>query len=151
MPGMPVLPPGGLTPASAYDIEGQAVQELPAVILAPVIDPVTGDFGSIFRSARLADAFAIEALRVQRGSGASVRDLGNRYAEITHVEDGIAELVESMTFEAFRDAEQAGVAQLVAVTVGPDPVDPSQTATVVEFRDLLAPPGSPTRRLVFSP
>jgi hypothetical protein len=148
---MPSLPPGGLTPASAYDIQGQAEQAQPAAILAPVIDPVTGDFGSVFRSASLADAFAVEALRVQRGSGASVRDLGNRFSEITHVEDGITELIESMALEAFGDAERAGVAQLVAVTVEADRVDPSQTSTVVDFRDLLAPPGRQQRRLVLSP
>ncbi len=98
----------------------------------------------------LADAFAIEALRVQRGTGAAVRDLGNRYREVTHVEDDSPEIIESMTAEAFEAAESAGVARLVAVTAEKDAGDPSQISTTIEYRDLLAPPGSAPRRLVFS-
>jgi hypothetical protein len=146
---MPFIPPAGLSPASAPSVEDIARQVPPPAILADKIDPLTGDFASLFVGRSLADAFAIEALRVQRATGAAVRDLGNRFREITHVEDDAPELVESMAFEAFRDAENAGVARLVQVTVATDPGDPAQLATVVEYRDLLAPPDSAPRRLVF--
>lgn len=145
MVGMPI-PPGGLYAADDDDVPARA----PVAMLAPRINPLTGDFESLFRGRPLADAFAIEAIRVQRGTGAAVRGLGNRYREITHVEDDSPEIIESMTFEAFEAAEAAGVARLVSVTAQVDDGDPSQLSTVIEYRDLLAPQGAPTRRLVFS-
>lgn len=144
------IPPGGLSPVSESDAVDFTPQEPPPAILADRINPLTGDFESLFRGRPLADAFAIEALRVQRGTGAAARELGNRYRELTHVEDEAVEIVESMTAEAFTDAEAAGVARLERVTVGVDEADPSQVSTVVEFRDLLAPADAAPRRLVFS-
>lgn len=147
---MPSLPPASTSAASAYELLEITEQKAPPVILADAIDPTTGDFSSLIESASLADAFAIEAIRVQRGSGASVRDTGNRYREITHVESNAAEVVGSMTREAFADAERAGVAELVDVSIEPDAADPSELNTVIEYRDLLAPRDAPTRRLIFS-
>jgi hypothetical protein len=148
---MPYLPPGGLSPASAFDVEGQAEQAAPPAILAPMIDPTTGQFESVFRSRPLADAFAIEAIRVERGSGASVRDLGQRYRELRNVEDGMTEMLESYTREAFAAAEAAGVARLVGVLVEVDAVDPAQVSMTAEYRDGLALPEAPSRQLVFKP
>lgn len=127
-----------------------APQVPPPAILADRIDPATGDFESLFLGRPLADAFAIEALRVQRATGAAVRELGNRYRELTHVEDETVELIESMTNEAFADAEAAGVARLVQVRVEVDESDPAQTSTTIEYRDLLAPVELAQRRLVFA-
>jgi hypothetical protein len=146
---MPSMPPGGLSPASSPETAELGRQEPPPAILADRINPLTGDFESLFLGRSLADAFAIEALRVQRATGAAVRDLGNRFREITHVEDDAPELIESMAREAFGDAENAGVARLVQVTVETDPGDPAQLSTVIEYRDLLAPPDLAPRRLVF--
>jgi hypothetical protein len=145
---MPSLPPASTSPASAFELLAIAEQKAPPVILADAIDPVTGDYASLTESANLADAFAIEAILVQRGTGAAVRDTGQRYREITHVETNAAELVESMTREAFADAERAGVAELVEVTIEPDEIDGGQLNTVIEYRDLLAPREAPTRRLI---
>ena len=142
-------PPAGLSPASDPVIDDLAVQEPPPAILADRINPVTGDFESLFLGRPLADACAIEALRGQRGTGAAVRDLGNRFRELTHVEDDAPELIESMTLEAFAAAEQAGVARLAQVLVSVDPVDPSQLETTVEYRALLEPRETAVRRLVF--
>jgi hypothetical protein len=41
------------------------------------------------------------------------------------------------------------VLRLTRVAVAVDPVDPAQTSTVIEFRDLLAPAETSERRLVF--
>jgi hypothetical protein len=144
------IPPGGLSPASDSDAVDFMPQEPPPAILADRINPVTGDFESLFVGRPLAEAFAIEALRVQRGTGAAVRELGNRFREITHVEDQAVEIIESMAAEAFAAAEAAGVARLERVTVAVDPSDPSQLETTVEYRDLLAPADAAPRRLVFS-
>jgi len=146
---MPSIPPAGTSPASAYDVQAFAVQLTPPAILADRIDPITGDFASLLEGRPLADAFAIEALLVQRGTGAAVMDTGNRFRELSHVEDDAIELVESMTREAFTDAELAGVARLVAVSVAVDDSDPAQLNTLLEYRDLLGPTDEPVRRLVF--
>ena len=147
---MPSLPPASTSPASAFELVDIAEQRAPPLILADAIDPVSGDYSSLTRSANLADAFALEALRVQRGTGAAVRDTGHRFREITHVESNAAEVVLSMTQQAFEDAERAGVASLVDVTIEADEADGSQLNTVIEYRDLLAPRDGPTRRLIFS-
>jgi len=146
---MPTAPPAGLSPASDPVVDDLGTQAPPPAILADRINPVTGDFESLFRGRPLADAFAIEALRVQRGTGAAVRDLGNRFRELTHVEDDAPELIESMTAEAFAAAEQAGVARLMQVVVAADPVDPAQLETRIEYRALLEPGEAALRRLVF--
>jgi len=146
---MPLIPPAGVSPASSPELGAIARQEPPTAILADRIDPYTGDFASLFASRPLADAFAIEALTVQRGTGAAVRDLGNRFREVSHVEPASIQIIESMVGEAFAAAEQAGVARLTRVAVEVDDTDPAQLATVIEYRDLLAPPETAGRRLVF--
>jgi len=147
---MPSIPPAGISPAAAYGIIGYAVQEPPPAILADKIDPYTGDFETLLEGRGLADAFAIEAIRIQRGTGAAVRDVGNRYRQVSHVEDGNALVIESMTREAFEAAEQAGLVRVVSVRTEPDEADPGQLNTLIEYRDLLAPKAEPTRRLVFA-
>jgi hypothetical protein len=147
---MPSLPPASTSPASAFEIADIIEQKAPPVILADMIDPVTGDFASLTRGRPLADAFAIEALRVQRGTGAAVRDSGNRFREVRNVESNAVEVIESMAREAFTDAERAGVAELSDVSVEVDELDTAQVNTVIEYRDLLAPRDDQTRRLIFS-
>jgi hypothetical protein len=146
---MPSLPPASTSPASAFELTEIIEQKAPPLILADMIDPVTGDFASLTRGRPLADAFAIEALRVQRGTGAAVRDTGNRYRELRNVESNAVEVIDSMTREAFEDAARAGVAELVEVSVEVDADDPAQVNTVIEYRDLLAPRDRQTRRLIF--
>lgn len=149
MAGMTALPPAGFSPASTFDEPPYRLREAPPVILADAIDPETGELLSLTRGARLADAFAVQAMRVQRGTGACVQSLGNRYREIELVQDGIQQIIDSMTREAFAAAEDAGVARLERVQVEVDASDPSQTSTVIEYRDLLAPRDRAVRRLVF--
>lgn len=147
---MPGIPPAGTSPASAFEVLSYAPPGEPPLILADKIDPLTGDLASLLEGADLATAFAIEAMRIQRWTGAAVRDTGNRYHELTHVEAETAALIEGMTFEAFEDAARAGIAELVSVEAEVDDVDGSQTHTVVEYRDLLAAPEAPTTRMIFT-
>ena len=147
---MPYLPPGGVSPASAFDVEGVAEQPKPPAILAPWINPTTGEIESLVRSRPVADSMAIEAIRIERGSGASVRDLGHRYREIRNVEDGIAELVESTSREAFAAGEASGAVRLERVTATVDDGDSAQVNVVLEYRDRLAPSSKPLGRLAFT-
>jgi hypothetical protein len=143
------VPPAGTTPASAFEVIGHAVQEPPPAILADKIDPLSGEYESLLEGRGLADAFAIEALRIQRATGAAAREVGNRFRELTHVDDDSAEKLESMTREAFAPGEEAGVLQLETVSAEPDESDPSQLNALIEYRDLLAPADTAKRRLVF--
>ena len=143
-------PPASTSPASAYELAEIIARKAPPVILADKIDPVTGEFESLVEGRGLADAFAIEAIRVQRGTGASVRDTGNRFRRLRHIESNAPELIESMVREAFADGERAGVVQLVNVTVERDADDSAQVNTVIEYRDLLAPRDDQMRRLIFT-
>jgi hypothetical protein len=147
---MPSSPPAGTSPASAYDIQGIAEAEPPPAILADAIDPYTGEYTSLISGLGLADAFVIEAIRVQRGTGAAVRDTGNRYREMDTVDEGAAELADSLTREALAPAVEAGVLAIVDVAAEPDASDGSQLNVTIEYRDLLAPRAQPVRRLVFS-
>jgi hypothetical protein len=142
-----MIPPAGTSPASAYEIAAINERKAAPLILADMIDPVTGDFASLTRGRPLADAFAIEALRVQRESGASVMDVGNRFHEVRHIESNASETIDSMVREAFADGERAGVLEVVAVTVERDE-DSAQVNASVEYRDLLANRNAPTRRLL---
>lgn len=143
------VPPAGISPASAFVITDYPVQLPPAAILADAIDPATGDFASLVEGRGLADAMLIEALRIERGTGAAVRDVGHRFREITHVDGTGLQVIESMAREAAAPAERAGVARVIRVSVEVNAGDPAQLDTFLEYRDLLAPPDAPTRRLVF--
>ena len=147
---MPSIPQGGLTPLSAYTLTEQNERTAPPAILADDIDPDTGDFRSITSSARIADGMVVHALRTQRGTGAAVRELGQRWREITHVDDQSPELVESLTREALQLARDAGVVRLVSAAAQVDEQDPSQVNHEIKFQDLLAPPNDDVRRLTFT-
>jgi len=147
---MSSIPPAGITPAAAFTPRVYTAQEGPPAILADAVDPATGDLASLLFGLPLADAFAIEALRLQRGTGAAARDTGNRFRELTHIESDAIEVVESMARQAFEPAELAGVARLERVSVKVDDADPGQVNVALEYRDLLAPRDAPPRRLVFS-
>ena len=146
---MSSVPPAGVSPASAFVVAEYPPQLPPLAILADSIDAITGDYASLLNGRGLADAMMIDAMRIHRGTGAAVRDVGNRFRELTHIDATVAVLVDGMAREAAVPAAEAGVARLVRVVTAPNEQDPSQLDTFLEYRDLLAPAGAPTRRLVF--
>ena len=95
---MPALPPAGTGPAAAFGVTGVLTQVEPPVILADAIDPLTGEYLSLTRGVSIADGMAVEALRVQRRTGGAARDLGNRFRELTHVDDESATRLEPHSF-----------------------------------------------------
>ncbi len=147
---MSSIPGAGTSPASAFEIVDYVEPLPPPAILADKIDPFTGEFESLTEGRGLADAFAIEAFRIQRGTGAAARDLGNRFRALTHVDDAGPQLIESMAREAFREGEIAGVLRLERVQAEADESDSSQQNVSIEYRDLLVSRDAPKRRLVFS-
>ena len=71
--GSPVSTPAALGP--------------PSPLLADNIDPSTGDFASLFVGIDPIDAQVINAVKIVRGSGASVTEDGMRLADIRKIKD----------------------------------------------------------------
>ncbi len=150
---MPSLPPAGLTPASAFTLVVQTEQVAPPAILADDINPKTHDYNAIDSGIGIADGFVITLLSIQRGSGAAVREFGQRWREVTHADGESPAVVRSMTEEALRPARDAGVVQLQSAAAEIDATDPSQVNHEIEYTDLLAPPndlGERDRNLTFT-
>lgn len=142
------VPPAGSTPASAYGVDTSAAPEPPVAILADPVD-LGGEWLSLLKSAKIADGMVREALAIERATGAAVRDLGQRFRKLRHIEDQTEEVVDAMVREAFAAAIESGAVALVSVLVETDSVDPSQLNAAVEYRDRLAKPGSENERIVF--
>jgi hypothetical protein len=142
------VPPAGSTPASAYSLTVTQPQEPPPAILADPIG-IDGEWTDLLTSASIADGMAREAMAIERATGAAVRDLGQRFRFLSHVDDQSDEVLETMAREAFRPAVEAGVLSLERVYSEVDPSDGTQLNAVVEYRDLLAPPSAASRRIEF--
>lgn len=147
---MSSIPFAGISPASAFEIIGQAESEPPPAIVADMIDPATGDFLSVVDSATIADGLVVHLMRTQRGSGAAVLEFGQRFREIRHVTSDSPELAESMVREALQPAVDAGVVRFEQIEGQVDPGDSTQINAGFEYTDLLAPPRNAARSFTFS-
>jgi len=76
------MPPAALT--SGVELIGPSK---PPAILADDIDPQTGEFRSLLRGVHPVDGMVVVALRTQRGTGASVPDVGSGLATLDKVDD----------------------------------------------------------------
>lgn len=94
--------PAGTTPAGFGVTTERVETQSPPVILADAIDPTTGELLSLTRGMDPTDAAVITALRTVRGTGASVRAVGQRFADVTHVDDAAAQMLEHLTRAALR-------------------------------------------------
>lgn len=131
------IPLAGVTPASSFELNGFEPQRGPVPILADDIDPKTGEYRSITRSANLSDATVSYLLSIQRGSGAAVRSFGHRLREIRQVEEQSVELVASYLRQALEPATKSGMIRLDKVTATVNVDDPTQVDPVVQYVDLL--------------
>ncbi len=147
---MPSIPPASFSPASAFELVGHAAQQDPVPILADLIDPSTGDFESIEESATIADGLVVQLMRVQRGSGAAVLTFGQRFREVRNVQADTPELIDSLAREALQPARDAGIVDFQSLSTSVNPNDPTQTDTVVEYLDLLAPKKDTQQKLTFT-
>jgi hypothetical protein len=147
---MPSIPPAGYSPASAFDLVGHAEAPDPVAILADEIDPTTGDFASVDRSASIADGLVITLLRTKRGSGAAVLEFGQRFSELRHMTADAPILAESLAREALAPATDAGVVGFRELVATANDRDPTQLDTSIEYLDLLAPEAEREQSLEFS-
>src|SRR5262245_33452481 len=147
---MPSIPPAGISPASAFDIVGQAENEPPPAILADKINAATGECDSIVEGNSIADGLAIHLLRLQRGSGAAVLEFGQRFREVRHVSRDAPEAIEASAREALAPGTEAGILRFGALAAEVEPRDPTQINAGIDYLDLLAPPRDAARRFTFT-
>lgn len=145
------VPAAGITPAASFELAGFEPQRAPPAILADLVDPKTGDFASLTRSATIADGMVQFLTTVQRGSGAAVRSFGQRFREVTHNDERASETLESFVLEALKPAIDSGTVRFQRVTSAPDPEDLAQVNNVIEFTDLLADQKNANQRKTFNP
>jgi hypothetical protein len=82
------MPPAAIT--TGLELIGPSK---PPAILADDIDPMTGEFRSILRGVHPVDGMVVVALRTQRGTGASVPDVGSELATIDKVDDALPQRI----------------------------------------------------------
>lgn len=146
----PIVPPAGISPAALFVPAVFVSPEAPPQILAPQIDPTTGELLSLFEGAPPVVALLIEQLRVVLGSGASVLDSGNTLSTIRYNSDNApAQLLAAMNqiLDPMVSAGQIQVLEL-DVTAGPEYGDTGEI--YARFRDLVTTAGGPGATFTFS-
>lgn len=137
------IPPAGVTPASGFAVNeaGEVLKPLP--ILADKISVETGEVLSLLEGYDPLDAFVIEAMRVERDSGAAVQGIGQRFKSVTHVEDTNPQIIDSLTREAFRPVISDGLLELEPVKAKANEKDGAQLEVEIEYKDATAQDDTP--------
>lgn len=145
------IPSGGITPAGSYELNGFEPPRAAPAILADDIDPVTGEFRTLEEGVGIADGMVAFLLRVERGSGASVRSFGQRFRRITHVDSTAPAEFEAEVRRALKPATDSGTLRFEKLSAEVDEIDSTQINLEVTYTDLLAPSRDAERRLTFTP
>ena len=82
-----IIPPAGVSPLGFFAPVEFVGPERPPAILADLIDPKTGDYRSILRGMHPVDSQVLTRVRTRRGTGASVRDIGNLFGTFELVDE----------------------------------------------------------------
>lgn len=126
--------PIGALPLGAFREHLASREERPPPILADYVDPNTGRITKLLTSRSPVDGAIIEGLRVERGSGAAVVDVGQSLREIRHTDDASLGEVFGRAQDGVRELERLGLARLQSVKttlVEPDTVEVE--ATILDF------------------
>lgn len=100
---------------TGYIVAAPSVLGRPSPLLCDNIDPTTHDFASLFNSVDPIDAQVVIAMKIARGSGASVVEDGSRLREVTKMDDAAQSEIRSLVREALsrlinqRDIQYKGV------------------------------------------
>ena len=89
----PIIPPPGMPPPAITGGVELIGPSKPPAILADDIDPQTGEFRSLLRGVHPVDGMVVFALRTQRGTGASVPDVGSELATLDKVDDAFPQRI----------------------------------------------------------
>ena len=136
---MPYIPPAGVTPAGAFVPQTYDDPSLPPGILADAIDPQTGEYLSILKGFDPIDAQVLDAMKIKRGSGAAVRNDGQRFADIENVDDSTSALVDAEARRALSRLVENSDIKIQRVDPVADPND-DYANVAVEYRNLRVRP-----------
>lgn len=104
----PFIPAAGVSPAGFFVPVVHVDPDEPIAMLADPIDFETGELLSIERGFDPVDAAVITALRIERGSGSAVEDVGQQYRKATHVDPALPALLREETRLALEHLVDAG-------------------------------------------
>ena len=125
----------GVSPAGFFVAQTFADPGLPPGILADPIDPLTHEYRSIRMGMDPIDAQVLVALKVVRGSGASVQDDGQDFGEIENVDDQTSSLIEAKTRLCLRRLVDNLDIEIVALTPGTEPEN-AAGSVVLQYKNL---------------
>ena len=104
----------------------------PSSLLAEQIDPETGDYASLFEGVDPIEAQGLNALRIRRGSGAAVMDVGNRFHLIRKIDETIEKQIDSLTREALGRLIANGDIRYLGIDM--EVLDPGNNTVVVKAK-----------------
>lgn len=132
---MPFVPPAGVSPVSAFLLGTAGVPPgAVAAIMADAIDVATGEYLSIERGFDPTDAAFFTAMRTVRGSGSAVENVGQNFADHTHVDAQLEPFMREEVRLASKDLVDSGDLSVTVVSV--DPLGPDGAQTYIEFDNL---------------
>lgn len=100
-----------LAPVSYWTPAELAAQGEPIPILADLIDPATGEFKSLTKSARLCDAHVIEAYRAEAGTGPALGEAGHTLRVVKHTTPSDLDELRGRTKQAVQHLIDAGMVE----------------------------------------
>ncbi len=137
---MPAIPPLTTSPMSAPIVDPLEPTALPPIILADKLDDQTGEFLSLTEGLDPTDAAVQVTFVTERGSGASVRNIGQRFSTLKHADDLDAPeseaAVEGLAVEALRHLTDARDVRLVRARGGVVEGQGDTGQATVEFKNL---------------
>lgn len=135
---MPSNPSAGVSAAASFELQGFAPQLPPTPILADAIDARSRDVVSLTRGATIADGMVSYLIGLKRGSGAAIRSFGQRFAEVSHVEEDSELTIASLAREALQPAVDSGVVRIENIELAVQAGDGTQIDGTITYRNLLA-------------
>jgi len=108
----------------------------PAVFAAERIDPATGELASVTSGTHPVIAAVVTAARTERGSGAAVRETGQRFRDVRKLGPAGAELLRGESRRMFAPLVAQHLVRVLNVDVRVDEHDQSASVTTT-WRNLL--------------
>ena len=136
-------PAAGTHALGSFDVVAITPPEGPVPILADLIDPVTGDFADLLRSAKVSDGLLVEAYRVERGSGPAVNEVGHTLRKVRHTDEGAVAEIKARAVKPVEELADAGVLELRSISVE---VDEDEAVLDLAVRDLTEPDVEESRK-----
>lgn len=111
-----VIPPAGVSPASAFEATEAPKRPKPAGFLADPIDFEDGELLSLEHGIDPTDAWVITQLRTVRASGSAVDSVGRDFSDVTHTTERHANILRQEVLIALAPAIDSKAISNVTVT-----------------------------------